>query len=580
MKKKVLLLFIFSFVLFLAWCGKQQEEQKQVFFIDVEPFASVDKSVYITKPGRVSGKQDIVVTSQVAGRVKSLQKKDWDIISWQQLVVSISDTVANYGLQLQRAKSALSRASLQSKQTEISLDKSLKDVSLALDVAKNNYTTTQQTTDQSLRQAELWLSSADSQSQNIQLQFPVEKANLLNIMNSILDQIDTYLWVTDKYKTYNDNYEIYLSAKNSSFRIQAETLLRNLYKVRSEIESFPSNSDQTINVSQWIVVLEKGYDASKQLLDTMTNVFINSVESVSFPKTTIDMYKATVDGFKASLQWSKSAFVAYRKQITALTSQLEWWTVDISKAQAEVAYDTTRITSDNALYSSEVGVKSAETNYDTLLKNKDVQLGMAKNAVYEANLAYQDALSRYNNLSVSSPISGVIGNILVDVWQEVGPGTPLFTVSSNDQQTIEMYVTAEERWYISLDDPVKILYDWKTFTWKILSVASVADRNTQYKVVVAFDDSVSLLGDIASIQLPVKLPYAVVPLNVVTPISKDKGFVWVYDGSWVQRQDVVLGRVWSSYIEILSWLSDSMNIITNDISYFDSTKFVLQPNKE
>jgi len=33
---------------------------------------------------------------------------------------------------------------------------------------------------------------------------------------------------------------------------------------------------------------------------------------------------------------------------------------------------------------------------------------MASNAVSEANLAYQDALSRFNNLSVKSPISGVI----------------------------------------------------------------------------------------------------------------------------------------------------------------------------
>jgi len=82
--------------------------------------------------------------------------------------------------------------------------------------------------------------------------------------------------------------------------------------------------------------------------------------------------------------------------------------LDLSKVQAEVSYDTTRINIDNAKFSTEVGVKSAETNYETLQKNKDIQLGMANNAVSEANLAYQDALSRFNNLSVESPIDGVI----------------------------------------------------------------------------------------------------------------------------------------------------------------------------
>jgi len=115
------------------------------------------------------------------------------LVSGDQLVVSVSDTVANYGLQLERAKNAVSRSVLQSKQTKVSLDKSLTDVSLALDVAKNNYDVTQQTSEQSLKQAELGLTNAASQSQNLLLQFPIERTNLLNLMDSILHQINTYL---------------------------------------------------------------------------------------------------------------------------------------------------------------------------------------------------------------------------------------------------------------------------------------------------------------------------------------------------------------------------------------------------
>jgi precorrin-2 methylase len=115
------------------------------------------------------------------------------LVSGDQLVVSVSDTVANYGLQLQRAKNAVSRASLQKEQTKVSLDKSLTDVEIALDVAKNNLNVSKLTTEQSLKKAELDFSSATAQSQNIYLQFDLEKDNALNVLDTILHQMDSYL---------------------------------------------------------------------------------------------------------------------------------------------------------------------------------------------------------------------------------------------------------------------------------------------------------------------------------------------------------------------------------------------------
>jgi hypothetical protein len=137
----------------------------------------------------------------------------------------------------------------------------------------------------------------------------------------------------------------------------------------------------------------------------------------------------------------------------------------------------------------------------------------------------------------------------------------LFTVSSNDQQSIEVYVNADERSYLVKDQFAKILYDGQEITGTILSISSVADRNTLYKVSIGFEAEVSSLGDVASVKLPISLPYSVLPLNVVTPISQNKGFVWLYDGTGLQRQDVVLGRVWESYIEILSGLSSEMDVV-------------------
>jgi hypothetical protein len=40
----------------------------------------------------------------------------------------------------------------------------------------------------------------------------------------------------------------------------------------------------------------------------------------------------------------------------------------------------------------------------------------------------------------------------------------LFTVSSNDQQSIEVYVNADERSYIAKDQIAKIIYDGQEIT--------------------------------------------------------------------------------------------------------------------
>ncbi len=581
MKKILSLLIVSVGVVILSWCWNTIDGNKQPFFVDILSYTNPQSQiVYITKPWKISGKQDIVVSSQVMWRIKSIEKKEGAVVSWDQLIISVADTIANYWIQVERAKSAMSRASLQKQQTQISLDKSFTDTSTALDVAKNNYAVSQLTTQETLKKAQLDLSSALSQSQNLFLQFDLEKNWSLNILDLILNQMDTYLGVSDKYKNINWLYEPYLWAKDLDSKADAKAYVLELYDFREDISNLPSSTKDPKVVLSGLVLIEKSYDKAYQLLDKMKTVLVNSLLSAELSQQQIDGYRAKVDWLLSSLQGSKSSLLAYRRQVTSLLSEDSSGSfVEMTKAQAQIGYDITRINSHNAVFSTEVAVKSAENNYETLEKNKNIQIGMANNAVHEANLSYQDALSRFNNLSVKAPIPWIIWSILVDVWQEITQGTPLFTISNNDQQTIELYITSEERSYLAKNSSVKIIYNDKQFTWSILSVASIADRNTLYKIVIGFENAESLLGDIASVLLPISLPYPVLPLNSVTPIGPDKWFVWLYSWSDLQRQNVILGRVWESYVEILSGLSLWNKIVSNDVSYFDPEKFIITVKK-
>ncbi|MBQ7617048.1 hypothetical protein IJS64_03550 [bacterium] len=52
-----------------------------------------------------------------------------------------------------------------------------------------------------------------------------------------------------------------------------------------------------------------------------------------------------------------------------------------------------------------MALKNAKLALDTILENKDIQLDMLSNAIVDAKIAYETALTSYNKLSVRSPVS-------------------------------------------------------------------------------------------------------------------------------------------------------------------------------
>jgi len=81
-----------------------------------------------------------------------------------------------------------------------------------------------------------------------------------------------------------------------------------------------------------------------------------------------------------------------------------------------------------------------------------------ENAIDQAKIGYEDALKQFNKLSVRSPIAGVIDMMMVDEGQEVGPGAQLFTMVSNKDQEVEIYVTSQEFEYLDMNQVVVIRY--------------------------------------------------------------------------------------------------------------------------
>lgn len=574
--KKVILFSLASLpLLLLSGCGNQEEIKQLPFYIDTQKVSDFAQRVVLIKPGKIVGSEEITVTSQVSGRIGKVFHKEWEKLLWGQQVIDIKDSIANYGLQVQRAKNAFDRSILQYDQTKITLDKNNSDLENALSIAQNTYDITQKIAEQTLRKANLDYQNANVSTENLQLQLAVEKNALLNLLEPILHQMDTYMGVTDQYRSYNDAYERLLWAEDPTQKTNTENLLKELYSIRDSVKAIKDDQPSTTELEQWIEILNKWYTKARTFLDAMKTVFINTIVSVDFSQTRVDAAKSSIDGLLSSLQLANTSFTAYRKQILSSLATSSGAIVSVWEEFADVSYQTTLINTENSLFNTEIWVKTAKINYDTFTQTKDLQLGLVQNAVMDSNVSYQDALTRFNKLSVRAPIQWVIWSVFVDVWQEVAPGTPLFSIINTSSQLVDVFVDVNELALIQLDQNANIHYYDSLYTGKVVAISRVAEKNGLYKVIVWLSQSVDLIGWVATVDLQSNIANPLLPVNIVSVLSQNTGAITVVHGTGLMQYFVRLGQVWSDRIEILSTLPLGLEIVTNDVANFDPRRYQL-----
>jgi len=616
------ILFVLPFLFLLTACSAPVDEniEKKDFLVEVQDFSDFGEIVYISKPGRVVGSQEILVTSQAYGRIVSIGMQNGDKVVGGRPVLQLSDVIMNYKSQLDRSKKNLDSAVLTYKQTEVSLEKAVSDSKLALEQTEHNLLNAQKSAKQMLLQAQQLLVSTDLwewwqarltldkmvtdieiQVNSFKSQYSLHKTNLLNNMDDVLHFTDTIIGASLEYKTFNDSYEVYLGAKDSRNKLLAKNMILDLYKTRELVQDLKSENLTNSELLENIEVLEKVYSEVTSLLDVVRTVLETSMTNVTFTQSTIDSYIAKIDGFQSSVAGLDSAFTAYSSQVKSLLSDVVVAGVDdneqintlaqqqieiamnnaeIARSNAEISYEQTKINAENSIFNSELAVKNATLNFQTAQKNKKTQLELLDNAIDQARLAYQDSLTQYNKLSVRAPIAGTISDVLVDIGQEVAVWTPLFKIVSNKDQLVEIYVTAEEYEYLHNGAIVSIEYWEDSYQAEIKSINSVANQNTLYKVIIELNRELKLVGDVVVVKIPVKLENNILPLDVVTTLKNNSWFVYAVNDSGIFVQNISLGRAWGDYIEILSVVSGDLQIVLNDISNFDPKRFNLLVSKK
>lgn len=567
--------WVFGLVLFLNSKAEQPQEKTE-FTIQTTTIDQIDSSISLEKPGTILSSQDITVAAQANGKVSRIAFKEGNQVKGWDQIVYLSDTVASYELQVQRAKNNLDRALLTREQTENSLKQQLDQAENSYKTALQSFEAAQVSAENTVKQANMGVTSADDQISALRKQFQPQKLALLSLLNSVIESSDKWLWVTTYYDDLKTGFEIYIWAKDQNQKNQTEQALRDLYTLKESITKLPSSPKTDEELKNAVHQIDAAYTQIEDFAGMMIQLMKNSISSVgTLDQATID---ATIRNFESiqagqALIGSKVNFISYLNQVDAQLSG----SGTLAQDSAKITYEDALARSKNTLFASEIAVKNAKVNYETLLANNPVQLRLLDNAIVDAKIAYESALTQYNKLVVRTPVSGIIGEILVSEGQDVAVGNPVFKVSGLKKHQIEVHVTANEYKYLQQDKPVSVTYQGQSLTGAISAISTVADKTNLFKVTIELDSDLELVGDVAKVNFPILFaPHTLLPLERVKILEDNLAAVPVMSGGTLAEKLVKIKTIWGNFIELEEPFPADQTIVTTDMSSFDENKYVIK----
>ncbi len=618
--KKIITLCLLSSLLLSScfnWDGNNgsEEKQKKDFYIQTQLWGDFLANPTILKTWRVSARSELTLVSNASGRVENILVKSGDQVQRGQALISLWDTIASYGNNLERSSLALETAKNNYNSNKISLDKQVSDAKISLDNAKRSLATYESDTEKNIELVtdtaeNADLSDADSSArlQIEQLTNNIEKAKLDfdirkisdeqqvgSIINSSRDQLnalsllfidvlqfsDELLGVSEANRDLNDDYQDFLWAQDKNQKNLSEKKLKELLDIKSswvfyDIEQKIDDEMSEAEILEVLDFIQEMYISTKSMLSMLEETINNSLRSEgSLWDTEIDTFLATLNGYQSSLQGNLTGFTSfltqtesflatYKQSQQSLLKSIELQEKDreiqiknlqSSNTSAQIGLDRTELNSNDTLENLKNSVNIAQTNYDVAVENRASNLRNLQNSIDDATLGYNTALREYKKLTINAPSTGEIRTIFAQQWQEVAPGTALIEMVWNAGIRIELTLSAAEKALMSLWDTAKVSIGDTSYDAYVHALSDVADKNFNYYTEIYFESSENIpLWVLAKVELISQKKKILFPLSSVETLGDNKGEVNIYNSELGALEQLRL-ELWSIYdenIEILS----------------------------
>jgi len=316
----------------------------------------------------------------------------------------------------------------------------------------------------------------------------ITNANIL--ASNIIDFLDSIFWVTQANKYKNENFEIYLWARNSTGKNQFKQELENFILTFWEIKKLSWEEKETIKER-----LEKYnsffWNDIRQLLKNTYIVLENTVENPYLSQNIIQEYKSKIselqsqneavilsvsgnyflwikgslDAIKNFEKEKKSSLDLLEKQVELAKKQKE--TLENSKIQIS-STGNAQITDVNTkneiakkqLNISENTLQEAKAWLESLKKQKQASLAEIDTQIWQVKSGKNNAEVMIENGKVTSLIDGIVTKKLAEVGNIISAGTPILIISNDTNIKINVWVPDNILQSIHIWDEVKVEIDW------------------------------------------------------------------------------------------------------------------------
>lgn len=616
-------LIILVFITFLFSCSKENSNKKNIqnentkipFYIETKEFSWFSNEILFKKSAKLVSTSQIDVSSQASWKISKINFKVWDkVFAWQNLVI-LEDNISNYYTSIERAQNALERAKINYDSTLLALDKSISDASLNYEKLKKSHELLILDSQEKLQKLKKDFGDADITLEDSKAKLDYKKAkldyenSLISDQNQIksfientktthknlsltyfdlINYLDEIFWVTDKNRYRNDNYEIYLWAKNSSYKTEAENKLRILISKYDDFKNKDLSQINEENLIENIEYIEKYYLDLKDIVDISKEVLINSVESTSLPKATIDSYFSKISTYWSSISSSYTSFISLKtsiisfldsyknsqksreEQLSILEKQL-----NINSQTLQSSLNRTKIEIENSILNSQNLLKTAKNNLDNAIKNKEITLRSLQNTIKEAEITLSESRKNAWKLIIKSPISWIISKKLIDVWQEVTPGIKLFSIVWDNSTKVEIYLSKDEKQLVSVWDKVKINYFNNELSGKIESISTIASSDFTYLTTINLLDKVEIIWDFVEVEFLSKAENVLLPISILKIIWNNKALVNLFKDGKIVSLEIEIWQIYGNEVEVLGWLEFEDEIILTDLKNYNENRFYL-----
>lgn len=569
----VLILIITTSLLSGCWSENTViETEKQPFQIQTMNIYNSENLGYITKSAKLQWASEIVMSSMVSGRIKNIWYTLGQQVALGSTLVQLQNISSLPGAEIQSAQLWLERAKI-AEQTTAS-DIALQKEKLQYDLNNVDENLTWSNTQiqlaklqQDLEKAEFdykaKLKADDQTNENLITSARNIQSDLEIILTDTANETDKLLWITDIYRDWEyKELRVFLGAKDAMIKDKVTTSFYAIDRLQNTLDDMNTADITDTNVTEYLKTYQFIVNGLSDHFVLMKKLFVESIEDARYKtqmlliQTTFTTLQAKNSGLNASitsqLNSIRSYFASYQDQQASLARQIE-------SLRSQIAL--TKKSLNDAQFNTTLWAERSEVWFDSQLKNATISSESALLQLAQANF-------NQSKFSITSPLQWFVADVLVDLGQEVSPGTPLVKLVSNQQQ-IELSLTSDEVKNVSIWQRVMVEWEIGEWKWVVAQIAQTADKSGSFKAIIVLNESTIPTWLFVTVKIPVQQWTLLLPLNALSIVDTNTAVAYFWDGMKINPTTLTIRSIFGEQVEISDQLPTNYELITNDLSNYD-----------